>query len=318
MTKFDAFNQFLTERLFGVAEEIFRAVQEIVSEQQDEIKQAREEIQILRKIVAEGNLNKDPDAQTSQPEGPDQEISRTEPLTSESSLLKVKLEVSAVQQDAEPQLLSNNISTCSSTASSTPSAKKPLRRIQPRLPPRTKEHEALQMNSYIAISLVPCDSQLMSNNPSVALNPSVSAPRVEGIKVEGTHSCPHCKAAFDDTSQLASHLELQKCTAPYRCQICGKHFKTWKTWKNHMIVHQGHRPFRCEFCGKGFNQKGHLKEHERIHTGEKPYGCSVCGQRFTQFNHVRTHVRKNHQDQLQTMEGPNTHFVIVENNNTMM
>ncbi|XP_072522111.1 uncharacterized protein [Salminus brasiliensis] len=298
MTKLDAFSRFLQERLIGVAEEIFQAVQEIVSEQQDEIKQAREEIRFLRRVLAEASVNKEADTQASQPAEPEQQKPRDEPLNSEPSLIQVKLEVCAVQQDAEPQLL-NDASTCSST----PPVKKvaPPPRVAPRCPPRTKEHEALQMNSYIAINLVPCDAQLMSNSAAM-LSQSVSAARVEGIKVEDTHSCPYCSTTFGDLSQLASHLECHNCTDPYLCQICGRHFKKRVTWKNHMIVHQGLRPFRCKFCNKGFNQKGHLKEHERIHTGEKPFGCSVCGQRFTQFNHVRAHVRKNHQDQLQAVE----------------
>ncbi|KAG9260541.1 zinc finger protein 70-like isoform X2 [Astyanax mexicanus] len=313
MTNFDAFNQFLKERLCGVAEEIFRAVQGIVSEQKEEIKQAREEIQVLRRIVAAANLEEDTDkpvisadAQTSLPVGPDQQESRTEPLNSESSLIQVKLEVNDVQQNTEPQLVSNNTSTSNSTTNSTPPAKKLLPRVTSQCPTRTKEHEALQINSFISISLMPCDSQLVFNNSSVVLNPSLGSPHVEGVKVKDTHSCPYCNTAFDDLSQLASHLECHKYTDPYLCQICGKRFTRRVNWKKHMIVHQGLRPFQCKFCGKGFNQKCHLTEHERVHTGEKPFSCSVCGQRFTQFNHVRKHVRIIHRDKLQTMERPNT------------
>ncbi|XP_036414894.1 zinc finger protein 667-like [Colossoma macropomum] len=297
MTKLDAFNSFLRERLIGVAEEIFEAVQDIVCEQQDELKRAREEICILRKELAEASLNKETDAQASHPEGlcTEQQPSQNEPLSSESSLIQVKLELCALQQDAEPQLLSN-ASTCSSSSSakSTDIQKKPLC-----LPPKTKESEGLQMNSYISINLVPCDALLRSENlnSSAVRNQTAKGGRVAGIKQEDIHSCPYCDASFGDFSQLASHMECHKnAMGPLQCQICGKHFNHRVTWKNHMLVHQKIRPFRCKFCSKGFNQKGHLKEHERIHTGEKPFGCSICGKRFTQFNHVRAHIRNHHQD----------------------
>ncbi|KAL6464489.1 hypothetical protein MHYP_G00268060 [Metynnis hypsauchen] len=162
MTKLDAFNSFLRERLFGVAEEIFQAVQEIVCEQQDELKRAQEEICLLRRELAAASLNKEIGFQASHPEGlcTEQQQSQNEPVSSESSLIQVKLELCALQQDAEPQLL-NSVSTCSSSSSvkSTDVQKKTLC-----LPPKPKESEGLKMNSYISINLVPCDALLHSES----------------------------------------------------------------------------------------------------------------------------------------------------------
>ncbi|XP_017566234.2 zinc finger protein 667-like [Pygocentrus nattereri] len=297
MTKLDAFNSFLRERLFCVAEEIFHAVQEIVCEQQDELKRAEEEICLLRRELAAASLNnKETDIQASHPGlCTEQQQSQNEPVSSESSLIQVKLELCALQQDAEPQLLSS-ASTCSSSSSvkSTDVQKKTLC-----LPPKTKESEGLKMNSYISINLVPCDALLCSENlnSSAVRNQTAKDGCVVGIKEEDVHSCPYCDASFHDFSQLISHMECHKNSLdPLQCQICGKHFNHRMTWKNHMVVHQKIRPFRCKFCSKGFNQKGHLKEHERIHTGEKPFGCSICGKHFTQFNHVRAHIRNHHQN----------------------
>uniref|UniRef100_A0A8B9R6Y1 C2H2-type domain-containing protein n=1 Tax=Astyanax mexicanus TaxID=7994 RepID=A0A8B9R6Y1_ASTMX len=279
MAKLDSLNSFFYERMVAVAGEIFQAVKETFSEYQLELQRSKRENLYLRNMLAEVSIN----TASGKPQfhlHPDC-----------SSVFQVKLELSALQQNPEPQQ---------------PPPPHPFMVKSLNAEEKRGEHEALQINSFISISLMPCDSQLVFNNSSVVLNPSLGSPHVEGVKVKDTHSCPYCNTAFDDLSQLASHLECHKYTDPYLCQICGKRFTRRVNWKKHMIVHQGLRPFQCKFCGKGFNQKCHLTEHERVHTGEKPFSCSVCGQRFTQFNHVRKHVRIIHRDKLQTMERPNT------------
>ncbi|XP_035376522.1 zinc finger protein with KRAB and SCAN domains 8-like isoform X2 [Electrophorus electricus] len=245
------------------------------------------------------------DAQTSHPEGPalGQQNSDYEPH--DTSLIRVKLELSTLEpdDDEEAELLPEAPTRLN------PSPKKiDAEKVTRTFPAITKDNEGLQMNSYLTINLVPCDAQRTPDNlnSNAMKNESRSGGCERGTK-EGTedHYCPYCKESFKESSLLASHLVIHEgVPIPFYCQICGRHFKNRVTLKNHMIVHQKLRRFRCHFCGKGFHQKGHLKEHERIHTGEKPYGCSICGKRFTQFNHVRVHVRNHHQDISEPLEKP--------------
>uniref|UniRef100_A0A4W4GI21 C2H2-type domain-containing protein n=1 Tax=Electrophorus electricus TaxID=8005 RepID=A0A4W4GI21_ELEEL len=320
MTKLESLNSFFCERLIFAAGEIFQAVKDTFSEYQEEIDRSKQENIYLRKMLADVNslqyrADGDPPQHTR--------------LDSDTSVLQVKLELSTVQQDTNPQEAFNDLSSCPSPCAMTACSEQTRHSYFV----QTQDVEESKGDHSVANSagrVEPLNSQVMcSDGSNSTVIPSESGCENQLVVVKDEpdpQSSSQCVGPWNDFTHLASNL--YSTDRLFYCQICGKPFRSDRLLKTHMIVHQKERPYRCELCGKcysyphvlkihlrthtgerpyhckfcekTFNQKGHVKGHERIHTGEKIYSCSACGKRFTWLSQGKEHLRL-HRDQVATV-----------------
>ncbi|XP_076848701.1 uncharacterized protein LOC143496047 isoform X2 [Brachyhypopomus gauderio] len=317
MAKLEFLNSFFTERLLAVAGEIFQVVKDTIIDYQEEIDRAKQENHHLKEMLMEKCIN-DGSGHHRNIQAVHEAADFSQTPDSESSIIKVKLELCTVQQDAEPrEFLCNSPSPVCNGAPQHFSVKTIS---------DEKEADVPSNNSGVAVKVEPPDSRVICSDNSgcdmqgegVPDNPAVGFTDSQGPSArcgvesvdfsqvnihlqsqnsEGAFCCEYCGKHFRNRGQLKQHMPVhqKERPRPYRCDFCGKCYSYAQVLEVHRRTHTGERPFHCKFCGRRFNQKGHLKDHERIHTGEKPFSCSVCGKRFIQSSQVRKHIRNNHQ-----------------------
>ncbi|KAI4884827.1 hypothetical protein NFI96_021003 [Prochilodus magdalenae] len=318
MAQLETLNSFFCERLLAVAAEIYQAVKDTLSEYQDEVDRSKREIVYLRKMLAEVSISTGADAQTSQAdEGPvEQHNSNEEPL--ESSVIQVKLELSAMEQETESQQPSCDAATCCVPADAVKASEPPSYKTSAMA--EQTEDIGVHMDSHVTVKLEQCPDELNScaiqteslwnhfrntedepgPHPSSQCDFSHQSFHLQSPSTENVFHYKACGKPFKG-GLLKTHMVVHHKARTYRCDLCGKCYSTSYALKLHLRTHTGERPYTCKFCVKTFNQKAHVKEHERIHTGEKPYSCSVCGKHFNRTYQVKVHIRNYHPDEVATI-----------------
>uniref|UniRef100_A0AAR2JUU0 C2H2-type domain-containing protein n=1 Tax=Pygocentrus nattereri TaxID=42514 RepID=A0AAR2JUU0_PYGNA len=226
MARMEHLNSFFIERLMSVAGEIFEAVKDTVSEYQEEIERTKQENRRLREILTEISLSASSEI-------------RAAGNVSQRHDFSVHVPVLLHGGDQEPD-------RCVSFNA---------------LGMEGRKDDCLRRDSFIAIKLEPCNSQV---------------PQLSSAQIQSGH---HLDSMESETGI---------CPRPYRCDLCGKSYGDAHVLRVHLKTHSTERPFRCNSCGKMYKKKSHLKDHERTHTGDKRYSCSACGMsvRWHTNNHL--------------------------------
>ncbi|XP_072522113.1 uncharacterized protein [Salminus brasiliensis] len=331
MAKLESLNSFFYKRMMAVAGEIFQAVKDTFSEYQEELHRSQRENLYLRKMLAEvsTSINSGSDSHIQPSHAGVTSAQNTSHPDSGSSVVRVKLELSAVQQDPEPEQPVKDRSSC-------PSPYAIIACGQEESPPRCfmskglnaeeKRGDCSQTDSTSGVEAwtsqaISSDDSMQSErgpeNCLVAVKDikdepdaetysqgedsySEFTPHIESHTTDRLLYCEVCGKPFRYDRVLKAHMVVHQKERPYRCELCGKCYSYAHVLKIHLRTHTGERPYHCKYCGKTFNQKGHVKGHERIHTGEKIYSCSVCGKRFTWLGQGKEHLRIHH-DQVATI-----------------
>ncbi|XP_017568441.1 zinc finger protein 691-like [Pygocentrus nattereri] len=249
----------------------------------------------------------------------EQQNSSQGPQDPEPALIQVKLELATLQDEhGPPQLL---------TKEKHGGDQEPDRCVSfNALGMEGRKDDCLRRDSFIAIKLEPCNSQV----PQLSSAQIQSGHHLDSMESEtGICPRPHCNQICDDLSSVAAHSQSHlpekafTCSVcdkplsrawllkkhmitchkerPYRCDLCGKSYGDAHVLRVHLKTHSTERPFRCNSCGKMYKKKSHLKDHERTHTGDKRYSCSACGMCFIWTNQVKVHIQNHHRGQLATV-----------------
>ncbi|XP_066526663.1 zinc finger protein 776-like isoform X2 [Hoplias malabaricus] len=272
VSKFEFLNSFVSQRLLSVAGEIFQAFKDTLVEYQEEIDRTKRENQYLKKMLTEKPYGSDD--QTTQTIPQELPNFSQEPL---DSIVQVKVELSTLHQDAEPQVPLNNPSSPSS-----PSAVTAYQEPAYHLSEDTKDEEkgdiGLCNNTGVTVKLEPWESPVLysENAPSGTPHEITNDNNVEGLREDQGSSSSHCEVFYDNGS-LNAEVCVQSQTADrvVYCEYCGKPFGNRELLKQHLVVHQKEkpRPYRCDLCGKSYSYAQVLEIHRRTHTGERPYHC---------------------------------------------
>lgn len=295
----------------AVAGEVAAALQDALCGYQTDTERLRRENQRLRKELSKmkrtSHRKHTADDKTDQliPEEPPS-ITHG-PLDSGPSIIQVKVELSTMKQDLDPQPTIPDPTTLTSSPSAASE-----HRCDPVLTEQNLDdgsHDAFGLmikpepwaqqvvHSHHSGSLIQISSETIHHSvdpqpPDVSPQCPVFYDAGQNQSTEGPVSCEFCRKQFRNRFQLKKHMVVhqKERPRPYRCDLCGKCYPSPQVLEVHHRTHTGERPYRCQFCGRRFNQQSHLNDHERIHTGEKPFGCPVCGKRFVQSSHVRKHM----------------------------
>ncbi|KAG9260540.1 zinc finger protein 287-like isoform X1 [Astyanax mexicanus] len=306
MAKLDSLNSFFYERMVAVAGEIFQAVKETFSEYQLELQRSKRENLYLRNMLAEVSINTASESQQSHAGEAEALCQNTTHglLDSGSSVFQVKLELSALQQNPEPQQPVEEPPSCPSPYAVTtcnqeeppphPFMVKSLNAEEKRGGDCSLMDSTSRAEAWSSQAISSDDSNLVPMQPEQepAEDHLLSIKDVRDIKDEPVvEPYPQCEDPYNDFNHLSSHLQMHTTDRLLYCAICGKPFRYERVLKAHMVVHQKERPYRCELCGKCYSYAHVLKIHLRTHTGERPYHCRYCGKTFNQKGHVKGHER---------------------------
>uniref|UniRef100_A0AAR2M613 C2H2-type domain-containing protein n=1 Tax=Pygocentrus nattereri TaxID=42514 RepID=A0AAR2M613_PYGNA len=240
MTKMEHLNSFFIERLMSVAAEIFEAIQDTVSEYQVEIERAKRENRRLRERLTEINSR----------------LRRRESLTQESldsksSFIQVKVELSTMHQDTEPQGPLNNPTSSSSPSAETVNTKDPLHNCLG----ITIKEEKVDYSYHLSRCKTLSDHFCQLKQHQVVHQKNRPRP----------YRCDLCGKSYSYAQVLENHRRTHTGERPYNCRFCGRCFKQRGHLIDHERIHTGERPFSCSVCGKRFIQSSQVKKHVRNH-----------------------------------------------------
>ncbi|XP_076848711.1 uncharacterized protein LOC143496047 isoform X3 [Brachyhypopomus gauderio] len=157
MAKLEFLNSFFTERLLAVAGEIFQVVKDTIIDYQEEIDRAKQENHHLKEMLMEKCIN-DGSGHHRNIQAVHEAADFSQTPDSESSIIKVKLELCTVQQDAEPrEFLCNSPSPVCNGAPQHFSVKTIS---------DEKEADVPSNNSGVAVKVEPPDSRVICSDNS--------------------------------------------------------------------------------------------------------------------------------------------------------
>ncbi|XP_062843266.1 zinc finger protein 26-like [Trichomycterus rosablanca] len=292
---------------------------------QEQIEHSKQENVYLKKLLTEISYHP-PDAKTNQADtcSPEQQNSIQAPLDSHTSVFQVKLELSTMQKDPEPQQQSCATVPCSPVhAAGAEVSKQHIMDANgshvDRVPVKQQNSSQGPLNStHVKLEKEKAEPQEQFNNSSLF----TSSPVRTASRVKRPYPCsvksPNIQEKNDDclpedsdvlniseslnhqvfikeepvSPSCSEHVKsLQTVCSSFYCHMCKMYFENQMLLTKHMLLHQNKSSNCCQLCGKCYSTPHVLKIHLRTHTGERPYQCKFCDKTFSQKGHLKGHER---------------------------
>ncbi|KAJ8245880.1 hypothetical protein GJAV_G00261290, partial [Gymnothorax javanicus] len=318
MSKLQALNSYLTERLMVAVQEILDVVKQTVSEYLEENARTKRENESLRRRLWKLEMENESTYRGGRLAA--LSVLREKPLVVSrgwSSGLVQTADLAVTERSQE--LADNRAGRLREEVSNPSSPVKKLKKLALEITLSmvspfsvNPENDSIQ-NSDVSI-MEPVNAEATSQ-PALRVEQIKTEPvevdlKYEELAVSGRNSKPQdditetrrettvgarcdkvAEASLNPLSDPASLAVDQRDERQHSCSQCGKCFCRVSYVKIHQQIHAGERPYSCSWCRKTFTQSGDLRRHERIHTGDKPHQCMWCEKSFTQVGNLKRHQR---------------------------
>ncbi|XP_017888534.2 zinc finger protein 468-like [Ceratina calcarata] len=116
--------------------------------------------------------------------------------------------------------------------------------------------------------------------------------KIQKSKPLKRYACQFCKQEFNNSDQLADHMDVKKDESnQVVCCACKKTFAQKRYLRYHQRCHSERTMFTCEICTKKYTRMDNLSRHNAFHVNPDKFSCTYCEKTFARKDLLNKHLK---------------------------